>query len=61
MRPDNYVKETIRKIHGELLPEVTPEIVRMLPEPDFGRDIFDTACHPGFCQQCGPDGLSRCS
>lgn len=42
MRPDNYVKETIRKIHGELLPEVTPEIVRMLPEPDFGRDIFDT-------------------
>lgn len=42
MRPDNYVKETIRKVHGKLLPEVTPEIVRMLPEPDFGREIFDT-------------------
>ncbi len=41
MRPDNYVKETIRKVHGELLPEVTSEIVRMLPEPDFGREIFD--------------------
>lgn len=41
MRPENYVKETIRKIHGELMPEVTSEIVRMLPEPDFGREIFD--------------------
>ena len=41
MRPENYVKETIRKVHGELMPEVTSEIVRMLPEPDFGSEILD--------------------
>jgi class 3 adenylate cyclase len=48
MRPENYVKETIRKVHGELMPEVTSEIVRMLPEPDFGSEIFDARLPKNF-------------
>ena len=41
MRPESYVKETIRDAHAGLMPEVTSDIVRLLPDRDFGKDIFD--------------------
>ena len=42
MKPDNFVKDVAREIHRELLPQVTPDIIRMVPVTDFGKNIFDS-------------------
>lgn len=41
MLPGNYVKESIRKIHHELLPEINSDILRMKPDRNFGHDHFN--------------------
>jgi len=43
MKPASYVKEVIKKVHSELLPEITPDIVKMVPDKDFGHEQFSAA------------------
>ncbi len=43
MKPASYLREVIKQIHGELLPEVTPDIVKMIPSKDFGQEQFSAA------------------
>ncbi len=39
-RPAAYVREVIRKIHQDLLPQVRPELIKMFPAENFGRAEF---------------------
>lgn len=41
-KPAVYVKEAIEKIHSEVLPEITPDIVKMRPDLLFGQDQFNS-------------------
>ena len=41
MTPAAYIKATIKKIHTEILPEVTQDLIKLFPDKDFGEDIFD--------------------
>ncbi len=50
MKPAFFVRETIRKAHEQILPEVTPDLIKMFPDPDFGNDIF-SASLPGKMQK----------
>ncbi|MDD2999650.1 MAG: hypothetical protein PHV05_11365, partial [Candidatus Riflebacteria bacterium] len=40
MKPTAYVEEIVRNVHREVLPEVTPELLKMHPAVDFGKKEF---------------------
>lgn len=40
MKPSNYVKEVIRQVHREVLPGITPDLIKMRPDEDFGKEEF---------------------
>ncbi len=40
LTPAAYVKEAIRKIHSEVLPEVSRDLAKFKPDRDFGHNIF---------------------
>ncbi|PKL42739.1 MAG: hypothetical protein CVV41_11940 [Candidatus Riflebacteria bacterium HGW-Riflebacteria-1] len=42
MTPAVYVKETIKKAHRAVMPEVTQDLIKLHPAKDFGKDIFDS-------------------
>ncbi|MBU1108229.1 MAG: hypothetical protein KKB51_16270 [Candidatus Riflebacteria bacterium] len=48
LKPAAYIKETIRKVHSEILPEVTRDLIKLRPAKDFGRDIFDKRLPESF-------------
>lgn len=48
LKPANYVKHIIRKVHTEVLPEIKPEIVRLFPDKSFGADQFNQTLPPKF-------------
>ncbi len=41
MTPAAYVKETIRKAHSVVLPDVKQDLIKLKPERDFGKGLFD--------------------
>lgn len=41
LTPEAYVKETIKSAHQKIMPEITQEIIRLSPDKDFTKDIFD--------------------
>ncbi|KAF1080051.1 MAG: Adenylate cyclase [Candidatus Rifleibacterium amylolyticum] len=41
LTPTAYVRATIKKAHGEILPDVSQNLIKMKPAKDFGVDLFD--------------------
>jgi class 3 adenylate cyclase len=42
MTPAEYVKEVVQEVHREVLPRFTPDLIKMQPDLDFGKDDFDS-------------------
>ncbi len=58
MKPSFFVKETMRRAHSELLPEITPELIKLLPDSDFGKDIFAGSLPGNLQKKLADHGLS---
>lgn len=57
MQPAKYVKEVLREVHREVLPRITPDLIRMRPDEDFGKDIFDARLPEKLLQEMRKRGL----
>ncbi len=57
MRPVNYVADIIKEIHREILPEITPDIIKMLPDADFGKEQFSRELPARFLTAMRQRGL----
>ncbi len=57
LKPANYVRSVIRKIHQDILPTVTPEQINMLPDVNFGEKEFSRSLLADFVNSLNSRGL----
>ncbi|MEW6711752.1 MAG: adenylate/guanylate cyclase domain-containing protein [Candidatus Riflebacteria bacterium] len=48
LSPESYVKHLIQKTHRKILPEMTQDLLKMIPEKDFGEDIYTSSIPEKF-------------
>ena len=57
LKPASYVKNAVKLIHERLLPEVKPELIKMIPAAGFGTEQFSSDLPARFVGELRKEGL----